>query len=385
MSASVGCGGRLEDLHALVVGLRELQPRTDLHRGGEDERLARLQLLDVDLGVADRREVLVGDRLAEVGGHAQVDELLEHDVTPDLGVDERLRRLAGAESRDLDLACDRSVGQIQVLVDLLRRNLDRELDGMRFGGFNGRLHVGDQATRDPWSRPCKRAGRLPPMYEEELAFANALADEAAAIGMAHFADDGARDPAQGRPHAGDRGRHRHRAHGAQAGDRRVPRGPHHGRGGGRHLRRRRPRLDRRPDRRHRELRTRDPGLGDPDRVAGRRRAGGRRRERARARRALRGRARRRRHDERQADPGERDDAPGRRAVPVFAAGHAARRRPGLGDLGAARRPRTASAASATSGVTCWWRVARPRSASSRRSRSGTTRRSSRSWKRPAGG
>ena len=51
--------------------------------------------------------------------------------------------------------------------------------------------------------------------------------------------------------------------------------------------RRKPALDRRPDRRDEELRRRRPDLVDPDRARGRRRAGGGRREPAGARRALR--------------------------------------------------------------------------------------------------
>ena len=54
-----GLGRRLHDLHALVLLLRELQTRPHLDRGREDERLAGLELLDVDLGIADRRKVLV--------------------------------------------------------------------------------------------------------------------------------------------------------------------------------------------------------------------------------------------------------------------------------------------------------------------------------------
>ena len=42
-----------------------------------------------------------------------------------------------------------AVGLVQILVDLLGGNLDRELDGVFVGAFNGGLHRGDQATRDP--------------------------------------------------------------------------------------------------------------------------------------------------------------------------------------------------------------------------------------------
>ena len=116
-----------------------------------------------------------------------------------------------------------------------------------------------------------------------------------------FADDESRDPAQGRPHArsptADTAIERMvRERLATAfPDDRIMGEEEGGTCGGR-----RSRLDRGPDRRHRQLRPGDPGVGDADRAAGRRRDRGRRGERAGARRAVRGGARRRRDDERQA-------------------------------------------------------------------------------------
>ena len=108
-----------------------------------------------------------------------------------------------------------------------------------------------------------------------------LADDADSL--THGAVQGAR-PArdeQARPHAGDRrrpgGRGGHPPH-PVAGP--LPRRGHR-RGAGLH----RPQpaaLDRRPDRRHQELRPRRPGLGDPDRAGRRRRGRARRRVRARS-------------------------------------------------------------------------------------------------------
>ena len=54
------------DLHALVVVLGELETRADLDGRREDEGLARLQLLDVDVGVADGSQILLADRRPEV-------------------------------------------------------------------------------------------------------------------------------------------------------------------------------------------------------------------------------------------------------------------------------------------------------------------------------
>ena len=167
----------------------------------------------------------------------------------------------------------------------------------------------------------------------------------------------------------------------------FPERPCHGRGGGRHVRRRRPRVDRRPDRRHRQLRPRDPGVGDADRAAGRRRSSvvGVA-ERAGAGRALRGGPGRGRHDERQADPASATSSRLADAQFLYSqldtllgGAH------GSATLELLADARTASEGSATSGGICWWRAVQRRSASSRRSRSGTSRRSSRSSRRRAGG
>src|SRR5262249_15689852 len=175
---------------ALVVGLAELQTRPDLHRRREDEGLARLELLHVDFGIADRREVLVRDRGPEIRWHGGVDELLEDDVGADLRVDDRLGRLPRSEPRDLHLARDRSIGAIEILRQLIGRHLDRQLDGVLRGALDGRLHAATKATGDPSSERVARCTRLPRVYEHERAFALGLADRAADVAMGLFRGDG---------------------------------------------------------------------------------------------------------------------------------------------------------------------------------------------------
>jgi 3'-phosphoadenosine 5'-phosphosulfate (PAPS) 3'-phosphatase len=101
------------------------------------------------------------------------------------------------------------------------------------------------------------------MYEEELAFAHALADEASTIAMDLFADDGLEIR-----HKADRTlvtaadlaiERMVRTNVEQA----FPGDASRARRRGRHVRRRGPRVDRRPDRRHRQLRTRDPVWARP--------------------------------------------------------------------------------------------------------------------------
>ena len=55
--------------------------------------------VEVDLRIGDRREVLLGDGLPVVLGHGVLQELVAHDVAPDLGVDDVLGHLAFAEAR----------------------------------------------------------------------------------------------------------------------------------------------------------------------------------------------------------------------------------------------------------------------------------------------
>jgi hypothetical protein len=136
-------------LDALVVRIGQLQAGPDVDRRGEDEGLAGLELFDVDLGLTDRGQVFVGHRCAEIGWHGGVHEFLEHDVGPDLRVDDRPGGLPGPEPGDLHLARDRAVGLVQVLGHLVRGNLDRQLDGVLRGSLDGGLHGCIQATGDP--------------------------------------------------------------------------------------------------------------------------------------------------------------------------------------------------------------------------------------------
>jgi hypothetical protein len=153
---------RLGHVDTRVVGLLEREPRADLDGRREDERLARLELLDLDVRVGDRCQVLVAHRPAEVGRDRGAHELLEDHVAPDLGVDDLLGDPALAEAWDLDLVRDRPVGAVEVLVELVGGDLDRELHGVRRGGFDGGLHRA-QATRPVvLSRSRSVRGRLVP-------------------------------------------------------------------------------------------------------------------------------------------------------------------------------------------------------------------------------
>ena len=131
-------------MDALVVVFAQLEARTDLDDGGEDEGFAGLQLFHIDLGVTDRSKIFVADRCSEIRWHGSVDEFLEDHVVADLRVDDGLGRLAGTEPGDLHLTRDRAVGLVEILVELVGRHLDRELHGVLRGAFDGGLHGRDQ-------------------------------------------------------------------------------------------------------------------------------------------------------------------------------------------------------------------------------------------------
>ena len=205
----------------------------------------------------------------------------------------------------------------------------------------------------------------------DLRFAHELADAADAITLARFrALDLRVETKPDLTPVSEADRAAEEAIRALVAERRRRRG--RARRGARRRRRRRP-LDRRPDRRHAELRPRHPGLGDADRARARRRRRRRRRLGAGARPPLVGGARRGRlRGERRAHPrlggGAASRTPSSRRRPrrEMPAGWARARRARLG------QPR----ASATSGSTAWSPRARSTSRPTSSSSSGTTPRCS---------
>jgi hypothetical protein len=99
---------------------------------------------------------------------------------------------------DLDLLRDLPVRAFEVLVHLVRRDLDGELDGVLVGLFEGRLHGFPSVTersiryRAPRARsePAPGGPVVEPTggkaFDEELAFAHELADLAGEIGLGFF-------------------------------------------------------------------------------------------------------------------------------------------------------------------------------------------------------
>ena len=126
------------DLDAGVV--RDLDGGTDVDLGGEVQRLAVLQLRDVDLGLAQRVELGVVDGLGVEPRERVVDGLLQHSATTEPLVDDPGGDLALAEALHRDLLVDLLVRRVEAVLELLEGHLDSEPNPGRVQGLHGALH-----------------------------------------------------------------------------------------------------------------------------------------------------------------------------------------------------------------------------------------------------
>src|SRR5439155_25102616 len=148
------------DPDALVVGLLQLEPRTDLDRCREDERLSLLYLLERDVRIRDRCELVLPDGLPVVRGDGVLQELRDDRVATDLRVDDFPRGLALAEAGHLDLLGHSPVGGIEVLPEAVGGDLDGQLDLVLVGLFDGGLHRDASVPENSATWPSHRGGRL---------------------------------------------------------------------------------------------------------------------------------------------------------------------------------------------------------------------------------
>ena len=157
----VGAGGEAlaHDLDALVdltvggdqrghlgrqVGVgRDLEVGTHVELGGELHQLVVLQLGHVDLGLAQRDELVLGDGLAVGVGQGGVDGLLEHRAAAEPLVDDRGGHLPLAEARDVHLRGDVLVRLVQVGLEVGEGDLDGELDPRGAELLDGAGHLVD--------------------------------------------------------------------------------------------------------------------------------------------------------------------------------------------------------------------------------------------------
>ena len=86
------------------VEVRELELGTDVDLGGELEILAVLLLGDLDVGLTDRSQVRGRHGLAVAAGHGVADDLVQHGLAAEAGLEQLARRLAGPEAGQTHLA-----------------------------------------------------------------------------------------------------------------------------------------------------------------------------------------------------------------------------------------------------------------------------------------
>lgn len=126
------------DLDAGVV--RDLDLGADVDLGGEGQQFAVLQLRDVHLGLAQRVQVGLVDRLGVELREGVVDGLLQHRTAAEALVDDAGRDLALAEALHRDLLVDLLVRRVEAVLELLEGHLNSEPNPSRVQGLHGALH-----------------------------------------------------------------------------------------------------------------------------------------------------------------------------------------------------------------------------------------------------
>ena len=133
------------DLHRQrgVLGQRDLGTHVDLDGELQVAAFRRVgDVGDVDLGTPERTDPRLVGGLAVQAGQGVVDGLLQHGAAADALVDDARRDLALAEAGDRDLRADRLVGGVHVVLELLERDLDGQLDPGRVEVLDVALHAG---------------------------------------------------------------------------------------------------------------------------------------------------------------------------------------------------------------------------------------------------
>ena len=117
--------------------------------------------LEVELGVADRRDAGVLDRLLVPAGERAAHGLVEHGLAPD-ALDHDLRRdLALAEAGDLQLLADLAGGALHLALERGALDLDLQAHARVAELLGGGLHGGGHAsaTDDSGGGEARGSGR----------------------------------------------------------------------------------------------------------------------------------------------------------------------------------------------------------------------------------
>ncbi len=115
----------------------------------EDERLAFLGLDDVDLGVGQRQDVLLDERVAIGVLDEVLDGVVDDGAGRQLPFEERSRRLARAETRDARSSREVADGLVDGALESLGGDLDLEVDGGVGTGGPRDLHSTAKYTGGP--------------------------------------------------------------------------------------------------------------------------------------------------------------------------------------------------------------------------------------------
>src|SRR5690606_7784635 len=146
------------DLDAGVV--RDLAGGADVDLGGEVQRLAVLQLRDVDLGRAQGAQPGLVDRVGVELREGAGAGLLPHRTAADPLVDDPGPDLALAEALHRDLLVDLLVRRVEAVLALLEGHLDSEPNPGRVQGLHGALHGSVSLWLTSWFPPVpERTGR----------------------------------------------------------------------------------------------------------------------------------------------------------------------------------------------------------------------------------
>ncbi len=123
------------------VEVRELELGADVDLGGELEVLAVLLLGDLDVGLADRTQVRGRHRLAVAAGHGVADDLVQHGLAAEAGLEQLARRLAGPEAGQPHLAGQRFEGLVELGFEFSEGHLHVDANPGRAQLLDGALHA----------------------------------------------------------------------------------------------------------------------------------------------------------------------------------------------------------------------------------------------------
>ena len=138
-----------------VVGHGDLGTAVDLGLEGEGLAVLHRDRGDVDLGLAERADVVLLEGLAVEGREGLVDGFLQHRAAAHALVDDPRGHLAATETRHLHLSGDGLVCRVDARLQLVEGHLDGQLDPGRAEGLEGTLHGG--YSRSVGWRWCRRA------------------------------------------------------------------------------------------------------------------------------------------------------------------------------------------------------------------------------------